>query len=100
MKRILLAAGLIAASPIPALASDWWVATRTSYNDPTWYCTPSAHSPAEVYYSVVGQGAKIEDEGNGIVAVCLPNVGNVFAQSQSACEMLGAALNQIMGKYR
>ena len=102
--KALIAAALIAACPVPASATEWWSTTRGSKSDTTWRCVPSAQtpfsSPAEALYSHLSEGFKIVEFGDDLVGVCSPNVCYAVATSREACESIGGAMNQLMGKYQ
>ena len=102
MKRILIAAALIAAIPSAASATDWWAAMPKVIEKLPFNCVPASQgfysSPMAAYEALAGSGKVSDQLGN--VEVCGRNSCFDFFRSEAACEKWAAAVDKLSGEYQ
>jgi hypothetical protein len=115
MKKLLLAAAMVAALANPALAGEWWEIHFGYYGASGWTlyskprCQPAEMSPATQYdlNRSHGSSPRIVDEGNDAVVVELPNypadqapMRFIYFRGAMACEReVNAIVQQKRGTW-
>ena len=100
MKRILLAAALIAASSIPALATDWWTGIPKVVGQYPFTCAPASQGyfPSPLAAMQGFGGTPKVTTLFGAIEICGEGGGCVdFFRSEAECEKVSALVDKVVG---